>query len=434
MNIIDIRGHKIGDGVTKICAPITGVTKESIIEQAFQIKKSGADMAEWRADWYQDVDYDDCVKECLKEIRSIIGDMPLVFTFRTIEEGGKRTITQLRYIDLNCVAAGSGDVDFVDVEMSRGEIDCKYMIEELHVYHVYVIGSSHDFSHTPAHEELLHKLKRMDRLGADILKIAVMPQTSTDVLNLLAVTEEAKSLGKPLITMSMGTKGLISRLTGELFGSAVTFGCVGQASAPGQIEVSGLRRMLGLFHESSLDKFRTCLNTDNGFPYNIFLTGFMGTGKTTLSEYLADRLPLSELDMDAKIVENEGMSINAIFETQGEPYFRGLETQLLIDLQKEAHLLVSCGGGVVLREENVTEMKKNGVIVLLTAKAETILERVKDDDSRPLLRGNKNVEFIQNMLDVRGPKYLAAADIIIETDGKTTEEIAEELCDKLLVI
>ena len=79
-------------------------------------------------------------------------------------------------------------------------------------------------------------------------------------------------------------------------------------------------------------------------------------------------------------------------------------------------------------------MKKNGVIVLLTAKAETILERVKDDDSRPLLRGNKNVEFIQNMLDVRGPKYLAAADIIIETDGKTTEEIAEELCDKLLVI
>ena len=79
-------------------------------------------------------------------------------------------------------------------------------------------------------------------------------------------------------------------------------------------------------------------------------------------------------------------------------------------------------------------MKKNGVIVLLTAKAETILERVKDDDSRPLLCGNKNVEFIQNMLDVRGPKYLSAADIIIETDGKTTEEIAEELCDKLLVI
>ena len=432
MKTVDIRGQRIGDGTTKICVPITGRNREQIMDQAGAIRASGADMAEWRADWYEDVDYDDCVVDCLRELREILGDIILLFTFRTMDEGGVRTITQMRYIDLNLLAASTGDVDLIDVEMSRGEIDCRYIVEETHAYNVKVIGSSHDFEHTDTKESLLYKLKRMDRLGADILKVAVMPQNAVDVLVLLEVTEEAQEIGKPLITMSMGRKGLVSRLTGELFGSAVTFGCIGQASAPGQIEVSRLRQVMNLFHETNIEKFRDCLKSEKVFPYNIFLTGFMGTGKTTLSNYLADQLPLKELDMDAQIVENEGMSINDIFAEKGEPYFRGLETQLLIDLQQQEHLLVSCGGGVVLRDENVVEMKKNGVVVLLTAKAETILERVKDDDSRPLLRGNKNTEFIQGMLDVRGPKYMNAADIIIETDGKTTESIAEELCGKLL--
>lgn len=169
-----------------------------------------------------------------------------------------------------------------------------------------------------------------------------------------------------------------------------------------------------------------------GYPYNIFLVGFMGTGKTTLSGFLKEHTGIRELDMDSEIEAQQGMSISHIFAEKGEPYFRSLETKLLVDLQMQNGLLVSCGGGAVLRDENVVEMKKSGVVVLLTAKPETILERVKDNDDRPLLRGNKNTAFIENMLNQRSPKYTAAADIILETDGRTTEAIAEELCSRLL--
>lgn len=181
----------------------------------------------------------------------------------------------------------------------------------------------------------------------------------------------------------------------------------------------------------AIEQFKLIYNSE-GYPHNIFLVGFMGTGKSTLSRYLKKYTGIAELDMDSEIEKQQGMTISHIFSEKGEPYFRSLETQLLVDLQAKNGLLVSCGGGVVLRDENVVEMKKSGLVVLLTAKPETILERVKDNDDRPLLRGNKNVPFIENMLNQRGPKYMAAADVILETDGRTTQDIAEELCEKLL--
>ena len=124
---------------------------------------------------------------------------------------------------------------------------------------------------------------------------------------------------------------------------------------------------------------------------NIFLIGYMGTGKSTVAAYLCEHYNMNVVEMDQEIVEREGMSISDIFATKGENYFRDVETNLLLEIQKKENQVVSCGGGVVLRERNVEEMKKSGSIVLLTARPETILERVKDDDSRPLLKGNKNI-------------------------------------------
>ena len=121
------------------------------------------------------------------------------------------------------------------------------------------------------------------------------------------------------------------------------------------------------------------------------------------------------------------MSISDIFETYGEEYFRNLETELLIEMQSKTNVVISCGGGVPMRERNVVEMKKNGRVVLLTAKPETILSRVKDNHDRPLLEGNKNVDFIAGLMEKRREKYQAAADIVIETDGKDKLEICEEL-------
>ena len=173
------------------------------------------------------------------------------------------------------------------------------------------------------------------------------------------------------------------------------------------------------------------IQSRNLFNYNIFLIGFMGAGKSTISDYLKNVLAMDVVEMDQCIVERQGMSISDIFETYGEEYFRELETNLLIEMQSRSNVVVSCGGGVSMRERNVTEMKKNGRVVLLTAKPETILERVKDNHDRPLLENNKNVSFIADLLEKRRAKYEAAADIVVETDGKSELEICEELIHRL---
>ena len=164
---------------------------------------------------------------------------------------------------------------------------------------------------------------------------------------------------------------------------------------------------------------------------NIFLIGFMGSGKSTVASCLSQNYGMEIVQIDQLLVERAGMSIPDIFAKYGEPYFRDAETNLLIDIQSAQDKVVSCGGGVVLREQNVSEMKKSGYIVLLTAKPETILERVKNNDDRPLLRGNKNVAYISEMMEKRRPKYEGAADIIIHTDGKQVEEICTEILKQI---
>lgn len=168
------------------------------------------------------------------------------------------------------------------------------------------------------------------------------------------------------------------------------------------------------------------------FDYNIVLIGFMGAGKSTISDYLSTCFAMKVVEMDQEIVEREGMSISDIFEVYGEEYFRNAETNLLKEMQAKRNVVISCGGGTPMREVNVQEMKKNGRVVLLTAKPETILERVKDSHDRPLLENNKSVEFIEELMLKRREKYIAAADVIIETDNKTELEICEELVNSLL--
>ncbi|MDD7178977.1 MAG: shikimate kinase [Lachnospiraceae bacterium] len=163
------------------------------------------------------------------------------------------------------------------------------------------------------------------------------------------------------------------------------------------------------------------------FDYNIVLIGFMGSGKSTISRALSKVFAMDVIEMDQVIADREGMSISEIFEVHGEEYFRNLETELLREMQNRKGVVISCGGGVPMRDENVVEMKKNGKVILLTAAPETILERVKNNHDRPLLENNKNVDFISELMEKRRSKYEAAADIIIQTDGKSEFEICEEI-------
>lgn len=167
------------------------------------------------------------------------------------------------------------------------------------------------------------------------------------------------------------------------------------------------------------------------FTHNILLIGFMGAGKSTISEFLKTAFAMEVIEMDQIIAEREGMSISDIFEVYGEQYFRDLETNLLIEMQSRTNVVISCGGGTPMRECNVVEMKKNGRVVLLTAKPETILDRVKDSHDRPLIENNKTVPFIAELMEKRREKYEAAADIVIETDGKSELQICEELIHRL---
>lgn len=160
---------------------------------------------------------------------------------------------------------------------------------------------------------------------------------------------------------------------------------------------------------------------------HIFLIGFMGVGKTSTSRELSRLLGVTEVDTDAMIVEQEGMPITEIFASKGEEYFRQAETALLDRLRTQKACIVSCGGGMVMRPENVVKMKEQGRICLLCASPETIYEHVKDSTNRPLLNGNMNIPYIAEMMQARDPKYREAADILVETDGCRPAEVAQKL-------
>lgn len=252
MKTIQLRNVTIGSGVPKVIVPIVAVTSEAIISKAKELAQLPLDVVEWRVDFYEDVFHLDKVLETLRNLRTVLGEIPILFTFRTKQEGGEKEIGMTEYTALNKLAARSGCVDAVDVEVFFDDAVVKENIEEIHSAGVIVVGSNHDFNNTPSKDDLLYRLRKMQEMGADIPKIAVMPQNKCDVLTLLSATEEMFSqyADRPIITMSMSALGVISRICGETFGSSMTFGAVGQVSAPGQIPVEQLNAVLGIVHNS----------------------------------------------------------------------------------------------------------------------------------------------------------------------------------------
>ena len=252
MNTIKVRDIEIGAGAPKIIVPIVGVTKDDIIAEAKTFDSIPVDVVEWRVDWFENVFEFDKVEEVLKELRDALGNIPILMTFRTSKEGGEKAIEPEAYAELNIKAAQTGYVDFVDVEIFTGDEIVKKIIDGVHAAGVKVVASNHDFFKTPAKADIIYRLRKMQDMGADIPKIAVMPQNKRDVLTLLSATEEMVTdyADRPIITMSMAGTGVISRLCGEVFGSSMTFGAAKKASAPGQMGVEDLSTVLGLLHKS----------------------------------------------------------------------------------------------------------------------------------------------------------------------------------------
>lgn len=252
MDTVYIKELAIGEGRPKICVPICGKNGEEILREAESVRELPADLIEWRADWYDDVFDRVCLEEMLQSLRHKLDDKPLLFTFRSIQEGGEKPIRPEQYLEVSRTVCASGQADALDVELFMDGKITKEIIDMAHRQRMAVIASNHDFIKTPEKDEITRRLILMDEMGADILKIAVMPKSKTDVLELLMATEEMGRLytEKPVVTMSMGPMGLISRLAGETFGSAITFGAGAKASAPGQMPAEQLEKVLDAIHES----------------------------------------------------------------------------------------------------------------------------------------------------------------------------------------
>ena len=251
-NVIEIRDIRLGEGIPKICVPLVAKTKDEFLNSAEALEKIKLDLVEVRIDHFEDVENIQEVKSLLKDLRDILKNIPILFTFRSLKEGGEKEVSVEYYKTLNIEIAKTGFVDLVDTELFTGDEVVKEIVDEVHKEGVKIVMSNHDFNKTPEREEIVRRLCRMQELNADLPKIAVMPKSAGDVLKLLCATNDmvTKYAETPIITMSMGGLGVISRIAGETFGSALTFGAAGKASAPGQVDVDSLVSVLDILHKA----------------------------------------------------------------------------------------------------------------------------------------------------------------------------------------
>lgn len=246
--MIKVKDIVFGEGMPKVCVPITSTDKAGAESEAVYISKElggAVDLVELRIDYLEEVRDAGRLQEVLRSVGAILGEIPLLCTLRSSAEGGELPVTEAEYEEIleNCLASKA--IDFLDVEYFKGLEVFERIVAKAHEQQIFVIASNHDFSKTPEKEQIVKRLKSMEIAGADIAKIAVMPNSEEDVLVLLEATTTARrELEIPVCTISMGKTGLVTRLAGGTFGSCITFGVGKKASAPGQIDAKKLKEIL----------------------------------------------------------------------------------------------------------------------------------------------------------------------------------------------
>lgn len=251
MEICKVRNVEIGTGKPKICVPIVEKNKKNILERASIIVEKNPDIVEFRADWFDGVKNNDELSDVLKSLKRILKDIPVLFTLRTGKEGGEISVSEEEYLRINVNIIENKLADIVDVEVFSYENCVAEIINKSKKNGIKVIGSNHHFDCTPLKAEIVERLNTMKEKEVDICKIAVMPKDVNDVITLIDATAEANKLvGKPVVTMSMSGIGSVTRMSGQIFGSSITFGSVGKVSAPGQIEIDDLRKVLDVIDNS----------------------------------------------------------------------------------------------------------------------------------------------------------------------------------------
>lgn len=249
-NAFEIKGIRIGDGKPVICVPVVAPERETIIETIKSLTEQKVQMIEWRVDCFREADEVAAVRAVLDTVKPFLTETIFLFTFRTKQQGGSRRMEEWKILKLNETAAKSGCADMIDLEFFEATKPEKE-IRRFQRMGVRVIASHHDFDATPDDRILRMLMEQMQQGGADVAKLAVMPQSADDVVRLLKLTNDMKQKYPtlPVVTMSMGALGVVSRMAGEIFGSCITFGAVGETSAPGQIAADKLEDILSVIHQ-----------------------------------------------------------------------------------------------------------------------------------------------------------------------------------------
>lgn len=253
MRTVRLKDVVLGEGAAKVIVPITGRTSGELVDQGRELVRHDLDIVEWRVDFLDVAPDVDRVTEVGRRLVEVLDGKPLLFTFRTADEGGEKAITPEDYVRLNVGLVESGLVDAVDVEQFFDAESGGTILTAAKAAGVPVVGSNHDFHGTPPVEEIVSRLVAMQERGMDVAKMAVMPTDAGDVLRLLEATwrMHTQHPDTPVITMSMAGLGVVSRMAAEVIGSSATFAMVGRASAPGQVPVEELQPILRLIHANS---------------------------------------------------------------------------------------------------------------------------------------------------------------------------------------
>ncbi len=244
MKSIHLHGQPIGDGAKPlICTPLVGKTPEAVLDELRVVLPKQPDLLEWRVDFFEAIGNAVTVIEVAGRIRKAAGAIPIIFTCRSMKEGGERiTLDSAAVVKLLEAVCTARCVDIIDYELSNPPHELAQLRQASRANDVAMIMSYHNFQSTPDAAFLTGKFLEAERLGADIGKVAAMPKSPEDVLTLLgAMWRASGAAGIPLIGMSMGGFGAVSRIVGGVFGSAVTFAVGKSSSAPGQIPIEDLR-------------------------------------------------------------------------------------------------------------------------------------------------------------------------------------------------
>ena len=254
MKVIHLHGQPVAGGRSPlICTPLVGSGKDAVARELAAILPLNPDVLEWRADHFQNLGNLPEVLEVAKVLKATAGPIPIIFTCRSVKEGGPAiTLDEEAVVRLHVALCASRLVDFIDFELCNPPEHLERVREASRTHGVALILSYHNFQETPAAEVLASKFADAERFGADVAKVAVMPRTPADVLTLLGATWRAsETISIPLIAMSMGGLGAVSRMAGGVFGSALTYAVGASSSAPGQVPITDLRIVLETLRASN---------------------------------------------------------------------------------------------------------------------------------------------------------------------------------------